>query len=131
MSKNKTKVKQSQVRRALAERLAGEDEEIDLTPIRISTKDAAEVEMEPLFYIDDQEYQIPKRLPASLSLRYLRVLREEGQEAAAGEVLERVLGDEAYTALMECDEVDGKQLKRIMRIVEHKALGQLEDESGN
>lgn len=132
-NRNQSRVKRQNVTRSLreADGLGDDFSEVDLTPIHIDTKNQPEAERDPLFYIDGVEYTIPSKVPASLGLRYLRVLREEGAAEAAGEMLERVLGTETYDALMECEAVDDEQMQRIMRIVEHKVMGQLESTTGN
>lgn len=60
----------------------------------------------PLFTIESPdgelavEYSMPRAKHPGIVLEYLRVARREGGESAASWLLERVLGDAGYTALV-------------------------------
>ncbi|GIH26074.1 hypothetical protein Aph01nite_43840 [Acrocarpospora phusangensis] len=92
----------------------------------------AEVETEPLFYIDDVEYRIPVKLPVNLGLRYLRLIRQQGRDLAADWLLEQVLSEEGYEALANQDfDDDEEQFEHLFQIIERRALGQKEGAAGN
>lgn len=94
--------------------------------------EAVEVETEPLFFIDDVEYRIPVKFPANFSLRYLRMIRRQGQEVAADWLLEQVLTEDGYEALSNQDfEDDEDAFKRLFQAVERRVLGQKEGTAGN
>lgn len=101
--------------------------------VHFKTRSAeVEVETEPLFYIDDVEYSIPKKLPANMGLRYLRLIRKRGQEIAADWLLEEVLGEAGYDALTSQDfEDDEASFEQLFKVIERRALGQKEGAAGN
>lgn len=71
-------------------------------PLALSTPtraERAEVEMEPLFFIDDTEYGIPVTFPPSLALIYLDAL-DEGRDIAVARVLREAIGKPGWTALI-------------------------------
>jgi hypothetical protein len=107
------------------------DWETDLEPLRLNSTDEFEVGTIALFYIDDVEYRIPDRFPASLALRYLKRLREVGEEAAVGWMLEDTIGTEAYEALMGYDKLTDENMEHIMKVVSKLLLGSLEAPKGS
>jgi hypothetical protein len=71
-------------------------------PLELSTKTprkGRDVELEPLFYLDGEEYGIPAEFPPSLALVYLDAI-DEGRDVAAGRVLKMAIGRDGWTALM-------------------------------
>lgn len=98
----------------------------DFEPIRIvADKDVPEDRV-PLFYIGDDEYTVPRSVPAGIALQYMRVARESGTEAGAGALLSRALGEEAYLALEKARGLTDEQLNRIIQIVLDLSLGKVE-----
>lgn len=96
-------------------------------PIRLSsTKPADFDEREPLFYIDEQEYTIPKRPRANLSLQFLDKVKSEGTDYASAWLMEEMLGADAYEALMKLDTLEPEQLDQITTLCQKKVLGKLE-----
>jgi hypothetical protein len=87
--------------------------------------------MVDLFSIDGKVYQMPVKVGANVALGYMKLVRTHGQEAAMGWALERVLGTEAYDALMSCDEVDADDLEAIMKAVHENVMGAVENPKGN
>jgi hypothetical protein len=85
---------------------------------------------EPLFSIDDREYTIPVEVPGNISLQAIEVVRQQGDTAATGWLMELMLGADGYRALRKCPAVDRAQIKRIGAIIRDKVLGDLEDEEG-
>jgi len=100
---------------------------------RLSTTAApAPVEKVPLFFIDDVEYGMPKKIRPNVSLKYLRMIREQGADVAGAWLLEEVIGTEAYEALMNYNALEEEHLNRVMQIVEKHVLGQAEQQrAGN
>jgi hypothetical protein len=101
--------------------------------VRLSTSAApAPVEKVPLFSIDDDEYGMPKKIRPNVSLKYLRMIREQGSDVAGAWLLEEVIGTEAYEALMNYDALEDEHLNRVMAIVQDHVLGQAEQQrAGN
>jgi hypothetical protein len=105
-------------------------------PVEITTPEQVEAEGDqspgiPLFSIDGQQYYMPERIGTNLLLKILRVVRQQGIEIAMAELLERVIGEDAYTALMEYDDLTEDQLKAVMDRVQHYTMGKLEAMTGN
>lgn len=98
----------------------------DFEPIRIAADDEVPEERVTLFFIGEEEYTIPKVVPPSLGLEFMRVASEVGQEIASTVILRRVLGDEAYFALERSRAVTGDQLERIVKVVVDMSLGRQE-----
>lgn len=86
--------------------------------------------MVDLFSIDGQVYQMPARVGANIALGYMKLVRTHGQEAAMGWALEKVLGTDAYDALMGCDEVEPEDLEAIMTAVHENVMGAVEVPKG-
>lgn len=95
------------------------------------TTDQSPVEQEPIFSIDDVTYSMPSTVSAAVAVKFLDVNRNQGGEAAVSWLMEEVLGTEAYKALMACKTLKPADLKAVMKIVTDKALGVLEEASGN
>lgn len=85
------------------------------------------VETVPLFSIDGKEYGIPAVISASLGLKYLKMLRTQGEVVAGGWVLEEMLGEEGYDALSNFKGLTTKQLEQLCEIAGKHALGSLEE----
>lgn len=83
-----------------------------------------------LFSIDGTVYQMPVKVGANIALGYMKLVRTHGQEAAMGWALEKVLGTEAYDALMGCDEVEPDDLEAIMKAVLDNVMGTVEVPKG-
>jgi hypothetical protein len=95
-------------------------------PVRIAADEDVEDEREPLFYIGDTEYTIPKNIPMGVALEYMRVAGEIGEQLAAPPLLIRVLGQEGYDALEQCKGLTDEQMTRIVDHVVNRALGRSE-----
>jgi len=100
-------------------------------PVRIDSTKVVDTEREPLFYIDDREFTIPKELRANVVARYLQDTLDHGQEHALAAAMREVLGDDAMEALADSDAVTADQMAQIMGIVERKLMGQMERSLGN
>jgi hypothetical protein len=103
-------------------------------PIEIHTldpADAPDVETEVLFTIDGTEYRVPKEVPPITGLRALDIIADEGEAPGLRWLLQEVLGQDGYDALLACPSITSKQLGQIMTVVRDKAMGDLEAASGN
>ena len=85
-------------------------------------EDAEQVE---LFSIDGKAYTMAANPPAGVILAYLRTLRTQGEEFANIELLETMIGAEAYTALTTCPSLRAEDLRAILEIVSDHSLGLL------
>ena len=98
--------------------------------IQITTIQDADRKMEDLFSIDGVTYQIPVRVGANITLGYLRLARTHGDAAAIGWAAEKVLGEKAYVALMECDDLSPEDLDAVFGVVHLKIMGAMEAGKG-
>jgi hypothetical protein len=98
-------------------------------PVRIVTKTAepAEDDSIPLYYLDDVEYRIPKRISQGVTLEFLRLQRTQGASVAVQRILERLLGNAAYETLEQSDDVTDEQLEQICAAVVHHVAGPVEE----
>lgn len=95
-------------------------------PVRIAADEDVVEESEPLFYIGEVEYSIPKNIPVGVALEYMRIAGQIGEELAAPPLLIRVLGEEGYTALEQSKGLNKEQMERIVDHVVDRALGRSE-----
>lgn len=103
-------------------------EPLAFEPIRIVPNEEVPDERVPLFYIGEEEYTVPARLPAGMALEYLRVAREHGVDSAASALLTRALGEKAYMALESSRGLTEEQLDRIVQTVVDLAMGRVKRE---
>lgn len=95
--------------------------------IELTSTPNAEIETVELFSIDGQSYSIPKKPRVNLALRYLKMAREEGADAASAYLLEQLVGPAAYDALMNYEDLTSETLGAIMEAAQKVTLGGLED----
>ncbi|WP_354643859.1 hypothetical protein [Kitasatospora camelliae] len=94
------------------------------TPIRITPADQDRpADSVPLFYLGDEEFRIPRKVPRTMVLEFMRLQRAEGELGAAQRILERLLGPTAYLALEQSDDVTEDHLEQILRAVVHHIAG--------
>jgi hypothetical protein len=78
----------------------------------------------PLFKLDGHWYTIPANPPAGGVLRFLWAVRSGANaEAAAADLVESMVGKEAYAAMATSDKVSIADFGKIMDIVKAKTLG--------
>lgn len=99
----------------------------DFVPVRLASKSTAPADRIVLFYVDEEEYSIPKRVGRNHGLRYLRTMRRQGEAIAAQELLEILIGEDGYEALMECEDLTDEDLDKIMTRLRDMALGEVEE----
>ncbi|ANZ35256.1 hypothetical protein BBK82_03375 [Lentzea guizhouensis] len=96
-------------------------------PIRMVTPaEPAPVEMVEIFSIDDKSYCVPKDVSPSVSLRFMRLARQEGMEIAMAGLLEEMLGTEAYDALANYPHLTKEQFADVMDLLRRQAMGAVE-----
>lgn len=100
--------------------------------IELSTSEAtADIEMVELFSIDGKSYEIPKKPRMNIALRAMKLMRTQGTEAAGAYMLEELLGEEAYDALCDYDDLDADTLQAIMAGAQKVVFGGLEGPKGS
>lgn len=102
----------------------------DIQPVQIDSSVVAKEERVPLFYIDDDEFTIPKKIKPNVAMRYLTDVRDRGPEVALAEVMTEILGEDAMDALAESEAVTDEQMQQIMGIVQKLLLGAMDRTSG-
>lgn len=94
--------------------------------IQIKTGTGAAAERIPVFAIDDTVYTMPAKVPGGLSLQLVEMMTEIGELAAVIWVFRKLLGDEAYEALRDSEDVSQEQMETIINTVSDRVLGGLE-----
>lgn len=90
------------------------------------TDEAEPEEREPLFYIGDREYTIPKVMRTNDALECLHAFRTQGEAFGVDLLLERLLGEESYTALRSYRRLKPVDLARIIEIAQERMMGAAE-----
>jgi hypothetical protein len=99
-------------------------------PLRLTSKPTSAEDRVVLFYVDDTAYSIPKVIGRNHGLRFLKTARRQGEAMAAQELMEILLGEDGYDALMSCDGLSDEDLDVITTRLRDGALGEVEDETG-
>lgn len=95
--------------------------------IEFKSASADEVELVDLFSIDGKVYQVPAKPRLNVALRYLDEMRRRGEIFAGMKLLEDLLGDEGFKALMEYDGLTSENLNAVLKVASELALGSLEE----
>lgn len=95
--------------------------------LELTTSKSADVEQIELFSIDGKGYTIPNKARVNLALRYLKMARNEGADAASAYMLEEMVGEEGYNALMNYEDLTSETLTAIMEAAQKVVLGGLTD----
>lgn len=90
-----------------------------------------EVEQVELFSIDGKSYTIPNKPRLNVALKTLKIAREEGQDAAMAYMMEKAIGEEAFEALTNYDDLDADTFAQIVNAAQSVVFGGLEGPKGN
>ena len=82
--------------------------------------DDEEIEVIHIFSIDGEDYYAPTRIPFRVAMRSLDIAANQGEIAATAYQLRTVLGESAYQALMEFDDIEEDDFKRIRSGKHHR-----------
>lgn len=100
--------------------------------VELTTKPvSADVEQIELFSIDGKSYSIPNKPRVNVALRYLKLAREQGVDAAAAYLIESLIGADGYEALMNYEDLTSEELASIVSAAQKATLGGLEAPKGN
>jgi hypothetical protein len=83
-----------------------------------------------LFSLDGVPYTIPAKPRVNLALRYLWHAKQYGEDRAAAELLESLLGADGFEVLVNYDDLTTEQFDAIMTAATKYTLGALEDTTG-
>lgn len=86
--------------------------------------------MIPFFVIGDETYYVPKVIPKNIAIKALEIFRNEGEVAIASWLCVEVLGEDAYEALRDCDDMTDADLEWVFDELSTRALGPLEKALG-
>lgn len=86
-----------------------------------------EPEMVELFSIDGKPYFIPNKVRVNVGLKYLHQVRTTGDAAANSWLLEALLGEEGYQALLDYDDLTAEDLERVQAVAVEIVLGRSEE----
>src|ERR1700733_9429126 len=112
------------------EGLDGRVVEMPTIPRLDSKRPKREVKREPIFTIDEVEYTAPAEVPPHMGLKYLHLMRTEGQGAANYFMLMTVLGEEGYLALMNYEQLEQEEYDLVLKIATKKMIGPQEVPKG-
>lgn len=80
-----------------------------------------------LFSLGDQHFFMPDEIPPNIAFKFLRDRRREDQPYAVAGLLEALLGAKALDALAEADDMSKEDMKTLMKIIQDKVMGELEE----
>lgn len=84
-----------------------------------------------LFTIDDEEYTVPAKPKANVTLRFLDELRRTGNEMfAALSLMETMLGKEKYQRFLDWEDLEDDQLSEVLEQVVSLAMSRVEGDQG-
>jgi hypothetical protein len=95
------------------------DDEVPQVIALQSAKKPAAVKRVELFSIDGEVYSVPTSVSRNVGLKYVHIARKEGPEAAADYMLESLLGQEGYEALINFEDLSEDDLKNIVEACSH------------
>lgn len=102
-----------------------------MSNIELTTKSDVEVEQVELFSIDGKSYTIPNKPRLNVALKTLKLMRKEGEEAAMAYMMEAAIGEEAFDALTEYEDLDAETFQQIVLAAQKIVFGGLEAPKGN
>lgn len=94
--------------------------------IELKSAPGGDTEMVDLFSVDGMVYQVARKPRLNVTLRYLGELRRRGEMFAGMQLLEDLLGEKGYTALMEYEGLTTENLNEVLMAAATLALGSLE-----
>jgi hypothetical protein len=101
--------------------------EIDGGAVRITKTAPPEQTRVVLFYIGDEAYSVPARIPANLGLQFLRLAAHRGTGVADIFLFEEMLGDTGMTALRDCDGMTPEQFRALRDKFDDLFVGQVDE----
>lgn len=104
-----------------------------LVPIELPAPSGEQTEVATvvLFKIGDTEYRIPEKPNANVALKYLKDVRDKGEDFAAANLLATLLGEDGFNDLAEYDELTDTQFEAVMKAAQKHVLGAMEKTRGN
>lgn len=98
--------------------------------IELTTGTEEEVEQLELFSIDGKSYGIPNKPRLNVALKTLKLLRTQGEDAASAYMLEAVIGEAAFEALTDYEDLTPETFQAIIMAAQKVVFGGLEAPKG-
>ncbi len=97
-------------------------------PVRIvsASPGGAPAKMIDLFEMDGVMHQIPAKPRINLVLRFLFQAKTLGEDMAAANLLESLIGTDGFAALVNYDDLEPDQFQQILAIAQKVSMGELE-----
>jgi hypothetical protein len=99
--------------------------------IALTTKSDEGIEQVELFSIDGKSYTIANKPRLNVALKTLKLMRKEGEEVAMAYMMEAAIGEEAFDALTEYEDLDADTFGAIVSAAQKIVFGGLEAPKGN
>lgn len=98
---------------------------IDLDATRQATPDGEVPERKKLtlFKLNGRDYKVEAKPSVSLALRFLDDLNKKGEDLAVAAMLPRLLGDEAWQALLDTEDLKMEEFQAIAEAASKLLLG--------
>lgn len=113
------------VKRAEVEALLNQD--IQTKPINFDEREPEENEERiVVFHLNGKDYSVPKAPRMNLGLKFSLESKKYGSAVAVASLLEAMLGEEGFEALMSFDGMTAEDLEFITEICSRAAMGKLE-----
>lgn len=107
------------------------DETVDNSTVLAFKSKKDKADRVVLFTIDDEEFTVPAKPGANVTLKFLDELRRTGNEMfAAMSLMETMLGKEAYQKFLDWEEMEDEQLSDVLEQVVNLAMSRVEDKAG-
>ena len=118
--------KSASVKRAELEALLGQDAESKAINFDEREKKEGDDERIVVFHLNERDYSIPKSPRINLGLKFSLEMKKYGSAVAVAGLLEDMLGEEGFEALMSYDGLTAPDLETITEICSRAAMGKLE-----
>jgi len=117
----------SRTRKAAAKKAAVPAPVQDFEPIELTTEnDTVDEVTVHLFSVNGVKYFVPGAPNVTLALRYLKRIKTEGEELAQLWLLETMLTEEGFDALIAMDRLKPESLAKVVLAIQKILLGGLE-----
>lgn len=97
--------------------------EIDVLELHSEGVEEIEPDLVQIFSLDGTPYYIDRNIGAGVVLRFLKSIRQDGENAAVATILAELLGEEAYDALANFPGVTNKHLAQVILSCQKVLLG--------
>ena len=103
---------------------------IDLDARRSETPEPSEKRKTlTLFRLNGEDYRVPARPPVALALRFLDDLNRKGEDLAVAAMLPRLLGEDAWQALLQEDDLTMEEFEAIAKAAGNLLMGSVKEGS--